>query len=550
MANHRPFEKIQLSTAHLPTLLLFIGYPVYWLELYCPGNLRCPVFTWSWLLFIATALLASGGKSKEFLKYLRGIKNRLESLDLFTKSLLGVSTAFILLTLSAIFYAYLLPPHLVQESDALTYHITIPKQHLMLHSFQHIRWSTADLYYLPVDFALAPFWLATTLPNKFPQFIFLLGLIGVAVNLVNYFSRKNFMSLCLIVMAIFASHNVGIQMGTAMLDIVMCYLLLAALDSFLKGSIFIGAIEFTFYFWSKSFLPLQTVLILAFVMILWFMSRTLGVQEVTWGFAEGPETAISGDLRARFKKLFIFFAFLSLGVGGPFALKSLYYAGTPFFPLAPGIAPIRQMDYDSLAWRSLTEKAQQSVLTRDQYGSGRSPVEFLKHLWLLAVPEKDVNNRYDYPVGLMYLLFVGPFFYMLWQTLRERKFPLLPMFICVFWLIWWMGSQQSRFLFVPIMLMLIMVTSAIRTPSRVLMGVMTVGLVLVSLSVYRAHKQDLGRSGYDVLREKDRVLIKMATTVNRFPVILDFPDAAFANFPVEVKTKDSVFVIDNASGGP
>ena len=75
-------------------------------------------------------------------------------------------------------YASLLPPHLMQESDALNYHYTIVRQHLILQSFKHIAWSHTDLFLLPINFALAPFWFESVLPNKLPQFLFFLGLNG------------------------------------------------------------------------------------------------------------------------------------------------------------------------------------------------------------------------------------------------------------------------------------------------------------------------------------------------------------------------------------
>src|SRR5882672_6699659 len=78
------------------------------------------------------------------------------------------------------FLAALLPPHLMQEVDALNYHYSLPRQHLIRGSFAHLRWSTADLWPLPLQFALSPYWFMTELPNKVPQFFFLAGLVGLS----------------------------------------------------------------------------------------------------------------------------------------------------------------------------------------------------------------------------------------------------------------------------------------------------------------------------------------------------------------------------------
>jgi len=53
-------------------------------------------------------------------------------------------------------------------------------------------------------------------------------------------------------------------------------------------------------------------------------------------------------------------------------------------------------------------KAEQADLAmKDAYGLKRSLPGFVKHFWLVAVPEQGVNNRFDYPLGLIYLLCLG-----------------------------------------------------------------------------------------------------------------------------------------------
>lgn len=543
MANKSLLGKVPLNLSHLPTGLLIIGYPVYWLELYCLRNNFGQTTPLAWVLFLLLCAWVFWGSAKSIVSGWLQEEWKESSLSLQIFLATGMIIAFGILFCAL--YAALLPPHLIQESDALNYHYTLPRQHLILNSFRHIPWSLADLYFLPVDFALAPYWLATPLPNKFPQFIFFMGFVGVAAKLTGIFSRNNFISICLVIFAIVGSHHVGIQMGTAMLDVAMCYLLLAALDSFVEGHGWLCAVEFAVYFWSKSFIPIQMVIIILLMWMIYSVARKLGFKEIVWNIDDiwaGEQKKI---YRTTLRKVLICFAFVSIFIGGPFVGKSLYYAQTPLFPFFPGRVPVvGNMDKNSVAWKSLVANAQKAVATRDQYGSGRSLVELLKHFWLIAVPEQGVNNRYDYPVGLMYLLCLGPFIYLLFKTIRKKQLAILPVFVCVYWALWWMGSHQTRFLFVPVIVMFIIVLSRREFDSKILMTCVLLAMGLTALSVMRAHREDFGKLACEVLRPKDRLLLEMSATVPRNrPVPLDFADAAFADFAVDVVDNDSVFVL-------
>jgi len=539
------FRTMRLPLSHLPTVLLIVGYPIYWLELYAFRAGRGNTTPLAWIIFCIFALIVLYRNYTRLVAGARDFCVRFSQEPLSLRLLLvvaGIGAGVISL---CAFYAALLPPHLVQESDLLNYHLTLPRQHLIMHSFKHIPWSTADLYLLPIDFSLAPYWLATNLPNKFPQFLFFAGIIPVSFNLVRRFSGNNFLSLCLIVLAVFGSHSVGIQAGTAMLDLALCYLFLAALDSFLGGAILISALEFVFLFWSKSFIPLQLGLTFMALFCLMFVLKKWFMYKVDWNLGREIE---AGTLnKKKLQQFAVLFLICSIFIAGPFIAKSMYYAGTPLFPFKVGILnPGNGLDRNSPQWQSLLEKSKQCVTTRDDYGAGRSLKEFIGHFWLIAVPEEGVNNRYDYPVGLMYLLFVGPFLYVFISSLRKKKIGLLPFFVVVYWLVWWVGSQQTRFLFIPILLMFISVIATNKFQSRILIIAMLIALFLTGLSVFRAHRADFGCASWEVLRPKDRELIAMSKTVNRNqPVKLNYPDVAFADFEVDVQDTNSVFVLQH-----
>lgn len=105
----------------------------------------------------------------------------------------------------------LLPPHVPPEFDALNYHYTLPRQHLITGSFAHLKWSVADLWLLPFQFSLAPYWFSTVLPNKVPQFIFMLGLWAVVFRLAQRFSPTNGIAAgVLALLAVIGSHGFSI----------------------------------------------------------------------------------------------------------------------------------------------------------------------------------------------------------------------------------------------------------------------------------------------------------------------------------------------------
>jgi hypothetical protein len=524
---------------------LAIGYPIYWLELYVFRVGHGKTTLLAWVIFCVLALIVF------FQNHLRLIAGTRNFRAWFAQESLSVKLLFILMGIGAgavllcAFYASLLPPHLAQEFDALNYHLALPRQHLLRGSFSHIPWSTADLFFLPIDFALAPFWLATSLPNKLPQFFFVLGLLGICSRLAWRFSGGKIWPSVLLVLAVIGSHNIGIQMGTAMLDIVICYLFLAALDSFLSGAVWLGMIELGFYVWSKPLIPVQFLLTLVTFSLVWLLLWAFGIRKNTWVASGEKIKEFAGNARCALTRGLGLFLLFSLFVTGPFIFKSLRYSGTPIFPLGVGVFRKLSIPQSPERWLELKLKATQWLATKDQYGSGRNLLEFARHFWLVAVPEKGVNNRYDYPLGLMYLLFLGPFLFFFFSSLRQKTLPLLSLWVVVSWGIWWFGSQQTRYLYVPLILMYLAVVPSIRAPSRVLLGVMLGAILLVSTSVYRANKQDMGRWGDLVLRQQDKELIRLGRVQQSASrATLSFYDVAYATFPVKVVDNDSVFVLN------
>ena len=545
MENKSIFTKNFLGLTHLPTFLLILGYIVYWLELYFIKNgqgITSPLAYFLFAIFIIFVLFFKKNQSiKFFLKLFELYKKE----GKFNRYILFVALGISIFIGIIVFRALLLPLHLPQEYDALNYHLTLPRQHLILNSFKHIGWSSADLFPIPIQFSLAPYWLIQEIPSKFIQIFFALGLLAVSLSLLSRFNKNAFLSFSIVAIAILGSHNVGIQMPVLMLDIVICYLFIASVDSFLRKRFVLSAVEFTFFIWSKSFYFPQVVLIFILLFLGRFFLKKIRKARVSWVFKVSSRDELIS--KEALRKMVMYVLCFSIIIGGPFVIKSLYYSGTPLFPFFPGLTNFSCMDKSSTHWQSILLSSQQHLSTKDSYGSGRSLLDFLKHLWIVAVPEEGVMNRYDYPLGLPYLLFIAPFFYCTINAFRKKIFPILPLFAISYWLTWWFGSQQTRFLYIPLIIVFITVTIQVKQPSRLFMLALIFSLCINTVSIFRAHYKDFSKPIIEILREKDKKLIQMNKEYfnksEKSIVVLDYHDAAYANFPIKVVSNRGLWVL-------
>ncbi len=516
--------------SHWPSVMLLIGYPVFWLEM-----------AGGWAFDGQTTPLAAGLLAGVTIArlwrdrgalgaWVRTLGARWRAMPVGTRRLGLVFGLAAVGLLGVALNAALLPPHLIQESDALNYHYTLPRQHLIIRSFRHISWAADDLFLLPVQFALAPFWFVTALPNKVPQWFFLVGLLAILMKLARRWSGGDDRAAVLTGLAVLGAHHVGVQMGTAMLDLVLAYLLFAALDSFQEGRWLLGTLEASFLLWSKSFMPVQLGLVgLAMALACW-AARAAG-----W-HVEGA-ARIHDLWRRKGRRILAAFGVGGLVIGGPFLAKATYYSGTPVFPILTGIVPWPRYADSPAHWQSIQASSSAFVRVARGYGEGRSFGAFLRHLWIVAVPTRGVNNAYDYPLGLVYLLVLGPFMGQVLRAARRKTVALGALFIGASWGLWWFGSQQSRYLYGPVLLMTVLVLadrSWRRSP--VLAGCLLAAVGLTAVSVTRSHRPDWGRPALAVLRQKDRDVLMMnqvyQRTGRRGFVDLTFRDTPFARFPI------------------
>ncbi len=85
--------------------------------------------------------------------------------------------------------------------------------------------------------------------------------------------------------------------------------------------------------------------------------------------------------------------------------------------------------------------------------------------------------------------------------------------------------------------MFITVSGRLAGVSRVLLACLIAALGLNASSVFRAHKNDLFRPAWEVLRPQDRTLVEMGRAyVRHGDGYVPWPahDAAYAEFPVKV----------------
>ncbi len=547
MKKEKLFDKIGIRSnlSHLPTMMLIVGYIVYWIELLCFNTSNGQTSPLSVLVFGCIVLIGLVRNFGSIIDVINKCVNSFKALSLFSKLLLCVGFLCVVSISLISLYASRLPPHLDQEYDVLNYHYSIARQHLILNSFQHISWSSADLFLLPIQFALSPYWFLTTLPNKFPQFIILLGLAAVSIRLTQYFTKDNILLSILCVFAVFGSHGLCIQMGTAMLDMAICYLFLAGLDSFLHQRYKMAAVEWSFFLWAKSFIPLQMGLLVTLIVICAFVLKKYAGFSCHFSFYPSPID------KEDFKKICIkFLPWLIVGslvIAGPFLIKSYQFSGTPLYPFGVGLLGEGRLEQNPEVWVSLNKATDSHLSTRDWYGYGRNWSQFFKHFWILAVPDQGVNNKYDYPLGLMYLVFLLPFLTFFAQSLRKKELPILAIFTIMYWVSWWFGSQQARFLYIPLILIYIITIPKLKNNSFILLSVCVLSLMFSSISVLRAHKADFQKTAYEVLDPNYLKHIKLSKSylvLQRNDVVsLKEHEVAFAQFPVRVEQEKYPFVI-------
>jgi len=256
------------------------------------------------------------------------------------------------------FWEARLPPHLPQEYDAINYHTGIPRQHLFTESLAPIPWSAADLYPLSIQFGLAPSWFISSTLHKFTQWIFAIWTFFLLLLIGRHF-QKDYRGW-IPAIALFTTHGVVIQLGTAMLEIVQLYFLVAAIHSFKSTPYKPMSLHLAVFSSAKAFSPFQSAFVLGGMLI--------------------SSMIVNKSFARTFIKPLIQYSLLTLFLIGLLFVRSGYVswvrAGTPFFPLgtcmfesAPGC--------QGTAGRNIRTVSSAILVVKDDYGTGRGPLAFM-----------------------------------------------------------------------------------------------------------------------------------------------------------------------------
>jgi hypothetical protein len=411
-----------LRFTELPLWIWALGYAEFLWQTLGPGSSPLGLPTLLGALLLSLATLASFLRNRPLEPLLRELKTSWQRYRLVTIAYL-LCFSCLALELSLGLFSALRPPHLPQDYDAIHYQMGIPRQLLLRHSLSWIRWSVADLWPMALQWGMAPLSLAFSTVNKLPQFFCALGAAACLLRLARRLQpgESALLPLTLPLLAFFGAHGVMIQLGAGLMDLPAQYLLLLGLLSLLERRYFVAALALAVYTGSKAFHPFQMGAVAAFGLVWLWRAR------------------IPFPL-PRFASLFLALTVLLLARS---SLVSLQATGTPLFPF--GACRIAQGELCSGKSREILEESTQGLLgTRDLYGNGRGPLAFMQHLWRVAVPSSGVNNEFDYPLGLPWLLLMVLLGFSLARG--GRRDPMVQLTL-LFWLLWWLNSHQSRWLY-------------------------------------------------------------------------------------------------------
>lgn len=408
----------KLRGTELPLYFWLLGFVEFCLRTTVAPGL--PALGWPTLL--ATCALAAGLEAAHGARWARAAREILDCARgrpvlAFCLFLLGAELALG-------FFSSLKPPHLSQEFDAINYQMALPRQHLIQGTPGWISWSIADLWPMALQWGLAPVSYVFSTVNKLPQFVLTLGLVPCLYRLGQRLApRADPLTQLMPTLAFFAGHGVMIQVGTAMMDLPALYLLALGLLAFLEKRYVVAALALAVYVASKAFYPFQI--------------GAAVVGGLTWAMAGRAE------LRPALTRFVPWLTVFSLLLLARPAIVSWNATGTPLFPFLT--CRFAEGEYCAPDKRAILDDSARGMLAvRTSYGSGDGPAAFARHLWRVAVPTQGVNNEFDYPLGLPWLLFLTLLAFHLAAGGWRNPVTLLAL---LFWALWWANAHQSRWLY-------------------------------------------------------------------------------------------------------
>lgn len=418
------------------------------------------------------------------------------------------------------------PTHLIQETDFLNYHLLLPKQHWITASWSPVEWSIFEFRLLAIQYALSFLWIGLPLLNKLPQFlmlVFLLLRIWFLFDLVG--TRRPYLAGVGAAVALLAFRGIGIQVGMAMLDLPTLYYLagIALAVAYARSDQrpgashrlvwFVAGLDLAAYLGHKSFAFAFLGALVVFVELSLILFFKTGVARVL----------LRANWLVLLAPVFMFWV--------PNLARSFFYTGDPLFPLAGplGKAFCSDARLESVSCADLELLSAYLVSIVGDYGYGHGAAHYLKTFFLvpLAVDGNSrVNNIFDYPLGMIWYLAWG----LLAAGLITRAFRRESAFFATvglgFFTLWFMGSQQSRWLY-PVLVLLALGLgywlSSERKP-RWLAGLTVAALVMASsvnaARTIRSQRATLGCFGVECLHSDSKLISDYENKCEKEPVFL------------------------------
>ena len=326
--------------------------------------------------------------------------------------------------------------------------------------------------------------------NKWPQLFGALWAFGIVLALGRRQAVHSF-SGWLPALALFSTHGVMVQLGMAMLDLTSLYLLLAAWHAAVHRRVFWCAAHIALYAATKAFYPAQAAILVVAV---------LGYMVI---FERGALIANRRKLEygaALATMLFFVIMARSIVVG-------IERAGTPIFPFFTCVFSVTNCQ--GAAGESMRTIAAAQFGTIDAYGLGRGAGAIISHLWRISVPAVgSVNNVYDYPLGLTWVLLLVLLAASAPVWVKAKRIPPELMLAAVLWLLWWVTSQQSRWLYPFIAFgLLATVQLQLRANCRLLVAVLAGAACISLLSQARAISTDMGALAGSIQAQQEASII-------------------------------------------
>jgi hypothetical protein len=481
-------QSVMLQGREIPLYVWILGYIEFLWHTLGPGFPVVGLFTvtFATLVTVLTGLQRGRAWKREASGLLEDLRS-LKRASWFRASCYIACFTFFSALLGLTFFSSLRPPFLPQEYDLINYQMGVPRQLLIRASLGWIDWSVADLWPMAMQWGMAPISLAFGTINKLPQFLFSLGAALCMYRIAGAMPAQETSRLtqALPALALFSAHGVAIQLGTGMMDLPALYLLLLCLDSLIGKRYVIAALALAVYVASKAFHPFQIGAVVAGGLI--------------WLAIASNEA----HRRPIFTRFLPVFAILSVLLLARSASISMGATGTPLFPFAA--CRLSQPELCAPEKREILEQsASQLLATRDNYGLGRGPAAFFQHLWRVSVPTSGVNNEYDYPLGLPWVLLLV---LLIFSVINGQWRNPLVQLTLIFWVLWWLNSHQSRWLY-PVLAFGLLATIPMQLRAqRVLPALIAMSFAFTLLSQYRSLTPTIHMSAGEI-REREEAKVK------------------------------------------